>query len=184
MSHPTERRRHRRFRLLFIDIKDFVRRFILKRHATHLVAGPRPDVHSPRSGSGLDPSLATGIEQIDRQHQELTAAARRFQEAVQAGSGFEVLTGTMESMIRYAEDHFTLEEAYMAHIKYPHLPAHREDHARLRARISYLQQRVAGGGDLAKVLELSAQLCKYVRDHIVKEDAAYAEFARNAGPKG
>jgi hemerythrin-like metal-binding protein len=192
MTGKTERRRHRRFRLLFIDVSDFVRRFILRRQAAMLVAGPRPAAHPAPSatpahparpahqGSGWDSSLATGIERIDRQHQVLMASIRDFQQAVQEGSGHEALAGMVSQMSRYAEDHFTLEEAYLAHLKYPHLPAHREEHARLRARVLYLQQRLAGGGP-AKVQELAAQLCKYFRDHILKEDAAYVEFARSSG---
>jgi hemerythrin-like metal-binding protein len=110
------------------------------------------------------------------------AAIQRFQTAVREGSGHEALTGTVNQMVRYVEDHLTLEETYLAHIKYPHLPAHREDHARLRARILYLQQRLAGG-EPAKVQELATQLCKYLRDHVLKEDAAYVEFAQRAGAR-
>ena len=124
-----------------------------------------------------DPSLATGIDRIDRQHRELMTALQDFQKAVQEGSGLRIVNGTVERMVRYTEDHFMLEESYMNHIKYPRLPSHREDHARLRARIRYLRQRL-GEGDREKALELSNHLCQYLRDHILKEDSAYAEFAR------
>lgn len=160
-----------------MEVTEFVRFYILQRQAKKLVPGPRPAIHPPQSGLQWDLSLATGIERIDREHQELMVAIQRFQKAVQEGSGLGIVNGTVKLLVRYSEDHFTLEESYMAQIKYPRLPAHREDHARLRARIRYLQQREA---DPAKALELSTQLCQYLRDHILKEDASYAEFARNA----
>lgn len=162
-----------------MEVTQFVRFYILRRQATKLVPGPRPGIYPPKTGPFWDPSLATGIERIDRQHQQLMVAIQRFEEAVQKGSGLEIVNGTVKLLVQYAEDHFTLEESYMAHIKYPRLPAHREDHARLRARIQYLQQR-SRGGDPAKTLELSIQLCQYLRDHIRKEDASYVEFARHA----
>lgn len=161
-----------------MDATQFVRFYILRRQGTKLVPGPRPAVHPPRSGSRWDSSLATGIERIDEQHRELMVAIQHFEKAVKDGSGLRTVDATVEALVRYAEDHFTLEESYMAHIRYPRLPAHREDHARLRARIRYLQQRF-GEGDSAKTLELSSQLCQYLRSHFVREDAAYAEFARN-----
>jgi len=172
-----ERRRHHRFRFLFMDVTEFVRFYILRRQARKLVPGPRPAIHPPQSGPNWDPSLATGIERIDRDHQELMVALQSFEKAVKEGSGVRILNRVLKLMVRHSEDHFTLEESYMAHIKYPRLPSHREDHARQRARIRYLQQRE---GDPSKALELSAQLCKYLRDHILNEDASYAEFARNS----
>jgi hemerythrin-like metal-binding protein len=171
--------KHRHFGFLFMDVTQFVRSYILRRQARRLVPGSRPAVHPPQIGPLWDASLATGIERIDRQHQLLMAAIQRFEEAVQEGSALEIVNGTVKQLVRYAEEHFTLEESYMAHIKYPRLPAHREGHARLRNRIQYLQQRT-GGQDPAKALELSRQVCQYLRDHIGKEDAAYAEFARSA----
>ena len=162
-----------------MEVTEFVRFYILRRQAKKLVPGPRPAIYPPQSGPQWDPSLATGIERIDRQHKELMVAIQRFEEAVHEGSGLRVVNGTVKLLVRYAEDHFTLEESYMAHIEYPQLAAHREDHARLRTRILNLQRRF-GGGDPAKALELSSQLCQSLRDHIVKEDAAYAEFARKA----
>jgi len=162
-----------------MEVTQFFRFYVLRRQAKKLVPGPRPAVHPPQAGPLWDASLATGIERIDRQHQLLLVAIQRFEEAIQDGSALGIVNGTVKQLVKYAEEHFTLEETYLAHIKYPRLPAHREEHARLRTRIQYLQQR-AGGADTAKTLELSRQLCQYLRDHIGKEDAAYAEFARNA----
>lgn len=162
-----------------MDVMQFVHSYTLRREARRLVPGPRPAVHPPQTGPLWDASLATGIERIDRQHQQLMAALQRFEEAVQEGSALEIVNATVRQLVRYTEEHFTLEESYMAHIKYPRLPAHREDHARLKNRIQYLRQRT-GSADPAKALELSKQVCRYLRDHIRKEDASYVEFARGA----
>jgi hemerythrin-like metal-binding protein len=172
-------RRNGPFGFLFVDVTPFLRSWVLRREAKRIVPGPRPAPHPPGTGPLWDASLATGIERIDRQHQLLMVALQRFEEAVQEGSALEIVNGTVKSLVRYADEHFTLEESYMAHIKYPRLPAHREDHARLRNRIEYLKQR-SGDADPAKALELSKQVCQYLRVHIGREDAAYAEFARSA----
>jgi hemerythrin-like metal-binding protein len=164
-----------------MDVTEIVRRYILRREATGLVPGPRPGPdprpHPPRSGSDWDPSLATGIERIDQQHQELMVTIQEFQNAAKGGSGFRSLNVTVGLLVRYADDHFTLEESYMAHIKYPDLPEHREEHAALRKRIRALHQRL-GASDPAKVMELSAQLCQSLRDHFLRDDGLYMAFAR------
>jgi hypothetical protein len=108
-----------------MDLTVLVRRYILRREATRLLPGPRPDpepgLHPPRSCSDWDPSLATGIERIDQQHQELMATIQRFQKVKKEGSGFRSLNVTVGLLVRYADDHFTLEESCMAHIKCPDL---------------------------------------------------------------
>jgi hemerythrin-like metal-binding protein len=172
-----QERRHHHLRFLWMDVTQFVRLYVLRQQATRMVPGPRPAAHESGSGPKWDPSLATGIARVDREHEELLEGIRDFEKAVQQGSGHRKVDEIVGLLVRHAEDHFTLEESYMAHIKYPHLPAHREDHARLRTRVRYLQQRF-GESDEAKALELSTQLCQYLRNHILKEDAAYADFAR------
>jgi hemerythrin len=176
MFYPE--RKHHRFRALWMEVPDFVRFYVLRHRTRKPIRRPRPAALQSQTGTLWDASLATGIEGIDGPRQQLMVALQRFEEALREGSGLEIVSRTIEQLARYSEEQFKLEESYMARIKYPRLPAHREKHARLRNRIQYLQHRI-GNAEPAKALELSRQLCQVLRDHIRKDDAAYVEFARS-----
>jgi hemerythrin-like metal-binding protein len=171
-----EERKHHRFRYLYMDVTKFMQWYVLRqRPAPKRISGSRTAIHPSRSGSESNPTLA----RIDAQHEELILAIERFEKAVQEGAGLRAVSETVDLLVRHAEEHFSLEESYMAQLKYPRLPTHREDHARLRGRILYLRQQAAEG-HLQKAVELSTQFCRNLRSHTLKEDAAYVEFARSA----
>ena len=189
MTRPLKDRRERRHpfvRFLFMDFSVFLRRFILKREGARLARGPIPTPPVPvaqakaQQGQAKEPGrplFTTGIERIDQDHQQLTATIRKLQKALHDGSSNEVVLETLDFLVRYSEDHFTLEEAYMKHIDFPGLPAHRESHGKVRATILKLHERIASG-DTTVALELSSMLFKYLSDHIMGEDSAYVEHAR------
>lgn len=174
-----------------MDFSDFLRRFILKRQGAKLARGPipAPPVPVARAKPKQDqaeehgsPLFITGIERIDQDHHQLTATIRQLQKSLHDGSSQEVVIETLDFLVRYSEDHFTLEEAYMKHIDFPGLPGHRASHGKVRATILKLRERISSG-DSTVALELSAMLFTYLSDHIMGEDSAYVEHARTRKSK-
>jgi hemerythrin-like metal-binding protein len=124
-----------------------------------------------------NPRYATGIAAIDYQHKTLVEHIGKLQQALEAERIQEEAAGLMEFLVRYVDEHFTLEEAYMEHIGYPGLAEHRDLHGRLRIRVQALADKVARGAP-GTGMELSLLLFGWLRDHILHDDFMYVEHAR------
>ncbi len=76
----------------------------------------------------LTPSLMTGVEQIDAEHQDLVMAINRIGAAEQEGSLPDTLQrlGEFRDLIK---EHFESEERYLLLVKYPGASAHAKHHA-------------------------------------------------------
>ncbi len=83
--------------------------------------------------------LAVGIEEIDRQHQELYVMVAALHDAMRMNQLDRVL-GVVSFLERYALEHFATEERHMAAQAYPRLPEHRALH---ESFVSDLQQHKA-----------------------------------------
>jgi hemerythrin len=85
------------------------------------------------SGANLQwtPALAVGVEEVDRQHQELFRRAERLLVAMRAGQPGEAvpLLGFLESYVVF---HFEAEERIMRERRYPDLEAHAAAHEKFR----------------------------------------------------
>jgi hemerythrin len=192
----SERRRHKHFRILHIDLPTFLRRFVLREKPGEARPGaPDPAIspalratpHGTRPPVRVDglrfasrarnSALTTGLPTIDRQHQQLMDAMLKLQQALRDGSGLQGASESMESVSRHAEEHFEYEEAFMEHVRFPHLGRHRREHEHFKAQVQRLRQQVAAL-DTFGAMELSAALFQWQRDHILGEDLAYAEHAR------
>jgi hemerythrin-like metal-binding protein len=124
-----------------------------------------------------NPKYATGIPAIDEQHKSLINAIHALQVAIEEGRAQAETLELMEFLERYVDEHFALEEAYMEHISFPELPAHREVHDRLRIRVQALHSRLSRG-DAGVTMELPMLLFEWLRDHILHDDFSYVHHAR------
>jgi hemerythrin len=124
------------------------------------------------------PRYATGIPAIDAQHQRLFEIIQKLQEALEADRAQGETLETTAFLVRYVDEHFRAEEAYMARIGYPDLEEHQELHGRLRSRVQGIRQQVeeAQGGS---AMELSTLLFEWLRDHILHDDFSYVRYARD-----
>ena len=124
-----------------------------------------------------NPRYATGIPAIDAQHKNLVEAIHRLQHALESGLTREDTMELMRFLLQYMDEHFTLEEAYMAHIGFPDLEHHKLIHQRLRMRVNAIHDRLARE-EPGSAMELSLLLFEWLRDHILHDDFSYVEHAR------
>jgi hemerythrin len=124
------------------------------------------------------PRYATGIPAIDAQHQGLFEAIQKLQDALENGQALAETLETTAFLMRYVDEHFRAEEAYMVRIGYPELMDHQELHGRLRSRVEGIRLRVEAAEE-GSAMELSTLLFEWLRDHILHDDFSYVRFARD-----
>jgi hemerythrin len=120
-------------------------------------------------------SLATGIRQIDLQHQELIDIINDLEAAHLAGKQEQAVEEVLPQLAAYALFHFGTEEAMMK--KSPKCSGHAEQHLnqhRLFAeKIAAYRARPLSPPELA---ELVAYLNTWLVEHIMKTDREMADL--------
>jgi hemerythrin len=181
-----DRRRPRRFRIVFISLQAFLDRFILKREAPSAVPAKE---HPPAPGTSrageqhLPPGdqhhrWKCGVPRLDEQYDELFRLVRKNQGALKAGTEPGVLEEALSSLASHLEGHLPMEEAYLNQISFPGLVEHRRLHQAFLQQVQAIRPRIAERDPLAG-LELSQLLFAWMRVHVGKEDPIWSEFARS-----
>ncbi len=115
--------------------------------------------------------MATGVPDVDHQHQEWIQRYNEFDEALSAGHGLEAIRSTLDFFANYAETHFALEEARMAEYNCPAAAANRADHQKMRIILSGLRNYVAKrGASLIEVEGLRQKMSDWLINHILTID--------------
>jgi hemerythrin len=132
--------------------------------------------------SPWQPSLATGIEEIDDQHRGLFERIEALETAIAAGEPAGRLEELFDYLARYAAEHFAAEERWMRATGYPGLAEHRREHAdftrRLRALVPHWESE---GDSKALLLALVGFLHFWVADHVLVSDRNVTTHARAPG---
>jgi hemerythrin len=74
--------------------------------------------------------------QIDREHEALFALAGKVLNAMEDGSGKEVVRDLFDRLIQYVQVHFAHEEALMDQHSYPGMGVHMAEHRKLIAQVT------------------------------------------------
>ena len=131
---------------------------------------------------GWTAALATGIGEIDEQHQELFRCVARVRDAAFANDGSEV-DRTIAFLREYVDFHFQAEERFMAAQRFPDLARHQEEHRAMMEAVLEIEvdhhREGAGADSLARVERF---LSDWLRTHIGVTDVAMARFVRRARP--
>lgn len=113
-------------------------------------------------------TLATGIRQIDLQHQELIEIINELETAHAAGRQAEALDEVLPRLTAYVLFHFATEEALMpAAAAYAHAEKHRQQHQEFAARVAALRSQPTASIDLDTFI---AYLKRWLVEHIMKTD--------------
>lgn len=174
-----ERRQPRPFRILYMPLGGFLRRFV--RRETPLPVIPHADASpSPVPAAGGESALRwqCGVTRLDDQTKALFQAIRHYQSTVKSGAGSAVIEETLVFLEGHAAGHLRLEEAYLERIGFPGLAEHRQGHRIFQRQIQAFRDRVAHR-DPSVALELSQLLYAWTKEHILKEDSIWCEFARS-----
>lgn len=125
-----------------------------------------------------------GVPLVDKQHVGLVKMINDFYVVIKAAHKREEVFFLLNSLIRYAEEHFRDEEALMAAGRYPELSKHKIEHERLILKVfdlaaSYERRETEIDDDVMAFLK------EWLIDHILKEDKKLEMFFRQRGlPEG
>lgn len=116
-------------------------------------------------------TMATGVPEVDAQHQEWIRRYNEFDKAVSRGMGLEVVRSTLDFFANYAETHFKLEEACMTERNCPAKDVNRAEHERMRNILSgfkgYMEQK---GVSQVQVMILEREMQEWLVKHMLTVD--------------
>lgn len=130
-------------------------------------------------GAGIwRPDLATGIRQIDQQHEELAANVSTLRQAARTGN-LMLAEGVLVFLERYAAEHFAAEERAMWEAGYPDLDAHWSLHLSFATELARRKAEYAAGSSKARhLVEMGRWMDRWLEEHLLGADAEMARFIR------
>jgi hemerythrin-like metal-binding protein len=127
----------------------------------------------------LTADLKTGIDAIDKQHQELFSWAN----AVSADdivADEKKLKEALSNLDRYVVEHFRTEEEAMKNYNYDRLEKHQAQHHRLMREVSDLYRRLyREEASKGLMVELQYMFADWFNLHIKEWDKHFATFLKN-----
>lgn len=125
-----------------------------------------------------DSSLETGVAEVDADHRTLVRLVNELDAMLSQGIDPARCGEVIDSLIDYAENHFTREEEMLDRLGYPYVAEHAESHVGFAHRLGSM---VAGciiepGPD--SIARLHDHLHSWLIDHIMLEDMRFAPFVR------
>jgi len=132
---------------------------------------------------GWRPEYELGIEAIDAQHRRLFASVDDLLAAIGAGEADAV--GPMLTFLRrYVLEHFADEQALMAAAGYPLADVHAAEHARFAADLFDAQARYSREPKNPWLAaKLGVGLADWLREHVLRSDAALGRHLRGQAPR-
>ena len=123
-------------------------------------------------------AYALGHPLIDRQHRELLDFSNRLLERFEAGDPAEAGLA-LEALLGHVDRHFQDEEAILAQVRYPELPAHQAAHGQLLATARLLRRDfLAGSLSQRPLLDYLAN--QVLKEHMLGADEAYRPWLPGA----
>jgi hemerythrin len=116
------------------------------------------------------------VTQLDEQNGHLFEAIRQYQ-ADHRSVGDGATDGVLAFLEVHMEGHLALEEAYLEQVRFPGLTEHRGAHRAFVNQLHAFSARRAAG-DSGVSLELPRLLLAWVREHVLREDAVWSEYAQ------
>jgi hemerythrin len=125
--------------------------------------------------------MATGLPEIDTQHQEWMRRFNEFDNAVVNLQGHNTILSTLDFLTQYTETHFASEEAIMTRLNSPALAANRAAHNEFRRKLAEIKAWVSREGvSMVEVIALKVTLEEWLVNHILTIDMQL----RGAGTRG
>lgn len=126
------------------------------------------------------PVPATGIRQMEEEHDRLIGYLAELRDAMVAGEGYAQLGRMLGQLADYARGHFQSEEELMDHYGFPAAQEHMREH---HAILTELNQLIAGyqkGADVFAA-DLANVLHRWIAEHVTQYDMKLAEFLMSKG---
>jgi hemerythrin-like metal-binding protein len=116
-----------------------------------------------------------GNATIDTQHRRLVELINELSDAIDGGSGKEVLGKVLDGLIEYTATHFGAEEAIFSASAYPDVKEHKRRHADLVRQVTELRRNFQTGHAIISA-DTMAFLKEWLTGHILGTDQAYASY--------
>ena len=124
------------------------------------------------------PDLATGIREVDLQHEELLANVSALREAARTDN-LGLAEGVLGCLERYAAEHFATEERVMWGTGYPALDAHWSLHLSFATELARRKAEYLASRSRAFLLvDLARWMEQWLEEHLLGADAEMARFVR------
>jgi len=121
---------------------------------------------------------SVGIEEIDKQHQELLRLFSCVEEAVVRNQGWSAIHYSLVEVRQFTEFHFKFEEALMRLYGYPGSAEHAEAHRQILGDVVDIEQASVRTDAKEGLLAFYRH---WLITHIQDADRAYAEHIVNGG---
>ena len=145
----------------------------------HARRAPNDDVPFPQDMESTedelvrwdDARMATGVADIDAQHQELVRRINDLHRAASRGEGREKIQELIQFLGEYAVGHFSHEEGIMDRCQCPTRDKNRVAHARFLKAFGELKQRFESGkNQTSLLLDLKRMVGDWLVNHIISID--------------
>lgn len=117
-----------------------------------------------------------GVTDIDEEHKKLIALINELHDAVEAGSGHNILVKILEGLILYVSYHFSHEEGLYIRAGFPDYEQHKKEHERLTARVMDLQSKFNTAPDDNLAHEVLDFLKNWLYHHILISDRQFGVY--------
>lgn len=121
------------------------------------------------------PAHSVGIEEMDKQHQELINLINQLHAAMTTGQGSDAVGDTLSRIIDYTKTHFASEEALMQSFRFPQIASHKSEHQKLTEQVLDLERRFQLGQPLS-AHEVLQFLREWLPEHIQGSDRKYGNY--------
>jgi len=118
-------------------------------------------------------SLATGIPECDMQHKKLINMFNAIYDAIRLGVDKKALKDALDSLIKYFDKHFALEEELLEKYEYPETDLHKEEHKNFKETLEKILQNQQEEINFLKVLKF---LKNWWLNHIMTMDKKYGPY--------
>jgi hemerythrin len=120
-------------------------------------------------------AYATGIPELDEHHRGLLDLINVLDEYREHRPDDREVFSTLNTLVKYAEDHFASEEGYMERFKYPNISVHRREHVLFLGTVFRFAEMLENK-DSSVFPEMVAFLREWYGSHIGGSDREYREY--------
>jgi len=129
----------------------------------------------------VDPAIIVGIEEIDKQHEELLDRMELLRDYLRRGQSRDAVRDTLKFLESYVVEHFATEVRYMQQYRYPGMAEHKDEHETFLRDFTafkekYTAQQARGESTTFLGLEIVRKLNAWFTNHIATTDTSMGAY--------
>jgi hemerythrin len=124
--------------------------------------------------------FSVGNDEIDNQHKMLFELVNRLLLAAVKREGPATVAQILDALVDYTRTHFVLEEDLLGAVGYAGLDTHRQEHRQFVEKMESVTRKFREE-ERTVTVELISFLRRWLREHILKTDKAYAKALTLSG---